>query len=270
MNSKPAWPCADPAVICGLHLDTVLSIRYNYTFYRWWAVVVVLMMLLELIMFTQRGQRSVLPFSKVNKIFFGILWPRKVFLDNLNKWFSGWANRYFGSKGSTGSDASETAVVTMFQETQWPTASKKVPWRFTCLCLNLGSDSVTTKQHMTDTLGTVSPIHTLVASSHLKSTANFRVMHLGHATFDVCTAGIVTSKLLWWVWGITSDFGLADLSVRSPRILFSFIGIKLSQNCSNYFWKQNHWGSPPCTWYGTAFFSLTVWMVTGEKARLKA
>ena len=50
-------------------------------------------------------QRSVLLFSKLNKLFFGLFDPEKVFIDNENKWCLGWPDRYFGWKRTTGNDA---------------------------------------------------------------------------------------------------------------------------------------------------------------------
>ena len=47
------------------------------------------------------GSHPILPFSKFIKIFSRYFDPEKVFLDNENKQFSGWANRHFGWKGST-------------------------------------------------------------------------------------------------------------------------------------------------------------------------
>ena len=35
-------------------------------------------------------------FSNLNKIFFGYFDPENIFMDDENKYFSGWANRYFG------------------------------------------------------------------------------------------------------------------------------------------------------------------------------
>ena len=44
---------------------------------------------------------TVLLFSKLNDMFFWILWSRFFLTDNWNKWFAGWSNPYFGHK-STG------------------------------------------------------------------------------------------------------------------------------------------------------------------------
>ena len=41
----------------------------------------------------KRSRCAVLPFLKLNKIFFGYFDPENIFLDNRNKWFSGWATR---------------------------------------------------------------------------------------------------------------------------------------------------------------------------------
>ena len=43
----------------------------------------------------------VLLFSKLNKMFFGYFDPEHIFLDNENKYFSGWVYRYFGQKVTT-------------------------------------------------------------------------------------------------------------------------------------------------------------------------
>ena len=50
---------------------------------------------------------------------------------------------------------------------------------------------------------------------------------------------------------VSSDFVLADISVKSPRKLYTLISqndssrIKVSKTCIIYFWKQNHWRTIP-------------------------
>ena len=46
--------------------------------------------------------RAVLPFSKLNKIFFGYFDPENIFLGSENKYFSGWPNRYVSWKTTGG------------------------------------------------------------------------------------------------------------------------------------------------------------------------
>ena len=48
--------------------------------------------------------RAVIFFSKLNYLFFWYFDPENIFLDNENKWFSGWPKRYFGWNGNTGQE----------------------------------------------------------------------------------------------------------------------------------------------------------------------
>ena len=57
------------------------------------------------------GCAPVLPFSKLNKMIFGYFDPENIFLDNENNLFSGWPNRKFGWKGSTGAHRKQATPV---------------------------------------------------------------------------------------------------------------------------------------------------------------
>ena len=106
-----------------------------------------------------RNCRSVLLFSKSNKMFFGYFDPETIFLDSKNKQFSGWPNRYFGLKRSTTADvlAVLTASIIMVYSVRSLfqfTLSKNQNITFSCM-LWLAS------KNAADNVSATNPVHLL-------------------------------------------------------------------------------------------------------------
>ena len=79
-----------------------LFIHSQAAYLTWKQVIAKVTCLLMLVYYrasvSGKGYSAVLLFSEWNKIFFGYFHPPIIFLDNENKCFSGWPNRYFWKK----------------------------------------------------------------------------------------------------------------------------------------------------------------------------